>query len=65
MVLEWPERADGDDGIDGEALKRASRQVERAARVLELRRRRLQRLLQRLGLQPESRRHRSGDDVGG
>jgi hypothetical protein len=65
MVFEWLEQPDGDDEIDGEALKRASRQVERAVRVLELRRRRLERLLQRLRLARESRPFRSGNNVGG
>src|ERR1043166_5227923 len=41
---EPPDRAE----VDADALRRAMRQVERAERLLELRRRRLERLLDRL-----------------
>jgi transcriptional regulator with GAF, ATPase, and Fis domain len=44
-----------DDRFDREQLQRASRQVERAARLLQLRRHRLQQLLQRFGLEPGRR----------
>jgi transcriptional regulator with GAF, ATPase, and Fis domain len=55
-----------DERVDREQLQRASRQVARAARLLQVRRHRLQRLLQRLGLLPDAlRRPSADDDVGG
>jgi transcriptional regulator with GAF, ATPase, and Fis domain len=54
-MVEWTRRDDHASDRDREALERASRQLERASRVLTLRRRRLQRLLERLGLQTFTR----------